>query len=96
MSISGASRNIPMDWKEKSAHIIARVGCDQTLHTDDNGIFIPPILYQYYSNTDRIPVYIDMNNNYTWGERNTGGGGMKLVLEIKRKLILQYNYPVQR
>ena len=46
---------------------------DQTPHTDDNGNVFPPILDQYYCNTDHIPVYIDITGNYTWGEINTGG-----------------------
>ena len=49
------------------------MGRDKTLHTDDNGIFIPPILYQDYCNNDHIPVYIDIPGNYISGERKTGG-----------------------
>ena len=62
-----------MDWKENSAQIIAHVERDQTLHTDDNDIFIPPILDQYYCKNDNISLYIDTLGNYTCGERNTGG-----------------------
>ena len=49
------------------------MGRDQIPHTDDNGLFIPPILDQDYCNTDHILVYIDITGNYTWGGRNTGG-----------------------
>eukprot|EP00957_Ditylum_brightwellii_P017448 1313735-Ditylum_brightwellii.AAC.2 len=66
--ISGASRKLPNDCEEKAAQIIAHVGHDQTPHTDNQGIFIPPIQDEDYCNTDHIPCYIDMTGNYTWGE----------------------------
>ena len=78
--ISGASGKLPIYWKENSAHIVARVGCDQTTHTDDNIYFILNILDQDYCNTDQIPVCIDIPGNYTWCKINTGRQKLVLVL----------------
>ena len=89
--ISGASRKLPTDWKENSAHIITHVRRDKTTHTDDNDIFVPPILDQYYCNTDHIPIYIGIYGNYKWGEINTGG--RKFCIGGKEKAIFTVQLP---
>ena len=83
-----------MDWKEKIAHVIACVGRDQNLHTDYNGF----LLLSYWINITVILItlqYILICLANTCGVKETLGG-VKLVLEGNRNLVLQYNYPVKR
>ena len=47
----------------------------------ENGVLIPPVDDDHFSNTYHVPVYRDMIGNYSWGEKNylnvqvgTGGG----------------------